>query len=76
MKIFRPYESNRVSNTVYVAPAAMPDGKGVSEWLRADGEPMAIAVEFKSGVAEVAGNLGRWMIANGHAQASPILLTV
>ena len=76
MKIFRPYESNRATNIVYVAPAAMPDGKGVSEWLRADGEPLTIPVEFKAGVANVAGNLGRWMIANGLAQASPILLTV
>ena len=74
MKIFRPYESDRASNIVYVAPAAYPEGKGVSEWLRADGEPMTIAVEFKFGIAHVASNLGNFMIDHELAQKSPILL--
>lgn len=74
MKVFRPLEIDRPSNTLYVAPAASESARGVSEWLRADGEPLTIPVEFKYGVAHVPGNLGRWLIDAGHAQNSPIIL--
>jgi hypothetical protein len=71
MRVFRPQDAEVPRHTVFVQPGReFP----VSEWLDEDGSPRMYAIEFRAGCAEVADNLGAYMIDHELAQRSPLIL--
>ncbi|KWF90390.1 hypothetical protein WL95_27570 [Burkholderia cepacia] len=71
MHVYRPQDRNVPRHAVLVQP-----GKEfpTSEWLDEDGRPRMFRIEFVAGCAEVADNLGAYMIDHEIAQRSPLLL--
>lgn len=71
MRIYRPFDREGARHTVFVQPGReFP----VAEWLDEDGKPRLFPVQFLSGRAEVPDNLGQYMIDQGQAQRSPLIL--
>lgn len=71
MRVYRPQDGEATRHTVFVQPGSRFP---VSEWLDEDGKPRMFAVEFRAGCAEVADNLGEYMIHQEIAQRSPLIL--
>lgn len=77
MKVYRTGERDphRPSFFLFVAPAADVAAEDCpSEWKTADGKPLNIEVEFKFGCAEVPSNLGKYLIAQGLAHKSALIV--
>lgn len=72
MIVYRPQGTHIPRHFLYVQPAATP-GCENSDWMDGE-EPKLFTIEFVHGRAEVPDNLGRYMIDNGLARMSPILL--
>lgn len=71
MRVFRPQDAEVPRHTVFVQPGRdFP----TAEFLDEDGKPRMYAVEFRAGCAEVADNLGAYMIDHDLAQRSPLIL--
>jgi hypothetical protein len=68
MRIFRPYQPN---GTVHVAPGHLID---TSNWRDENGKAIVFTVVFRNGSASVDSQLGNWMIKEGHAQRTPLIL--
>jgi hypothetical protein len=73
MKVYTPARQDGI-RTIAVAPAAVDPTARVAEWQDDDGKPLTISVRFVHGVAEVADNLGRFLIAHGYAKKTRPLL--
>lgn len=71
MKIYLPDQLQKPSRSIFVQPGRQ---FSASDWLEADGSPKSFTVVFRYGMAEVADNLGNYMIDAGLAKRSPILL--
>ena len=66
MKIYKP--DQMTPHTVLVTP-----GLFCADWATEEGKAKTFSVEFKNGQADLADNLGLYMIDNGMARSSPIL---
>lgn len=74
MFVYLPGKSN---HSVFVTPAVDARGEpldGASQWKSAEGEALQYNVRFISGRAEVDAKLGQWLIRNGYAQRTPLVL--
>lgn len=71
MIVYKPDQLSR--HTVFVTPANTA-GVDSSEFRNADGSARLFVVTFESGRAKVPDNLGQYMIDNGMARYSPVLL--
>lgn len=71
MIVYKPDQLSR--HVVFVTPANTP-GVDSSEFRNADGSTRLFPVTFESGRAKVPDNLGQFMIDNGMARVSPVLL--
>ncbi len=69
MKVYHP--GARGKSTTFVQPGVHHP---VSDWMDEAGKPRMFAVAFIEGVAEVSDNLGKYMIDQGLAARSPIIL--
>jgi hypothetical protein len=58
---------------LHVTPAADIKGEAPSDWLDNNGKPKPIVVEFAFGAAEVAPNLGEYLVKNGYAYKSRLI---
>ncbi len=69
MKVYRP--GTKGLHRLFVQP-----GKKIekSEWQDAYGNPIMYTVEFREGVAHVETQLGRYLIDEGLAARSPIIV--
>ena len=74
MKIFHPVQGHGV-RTIAVAPAAVDPTARVEGWLDAEGTPVTFNIRFIYGVAEVADEMGRFMVDKKLARKSRPLLT-
>jgi hypothetical protein len=45
-----------------------------TDWKDKEGNKTMFPVQFKAGIADVAGNLGKYMLDKGLARRSPIIL--
>jgi hypothetical protein len=71
MRVYRPQDRNVPRHAVIVQPGRdFP----TSEWMDEDGKPRMFRVVFQAGCAEVADNLGQYMIDQEIAQRSPLIL--
>lgn len=69
MKIYQP--GTRGKRTVFAQPGRdFP----VSHFLNADGSPKTFSVSFTEGAADVEDGLGEYLIKQGVAKSSPIIL--
>lgn len=65
----------KASTSLFICPAA--DGRisdAPSEWLTEDRKPLQMEVEFNYGRAEVASNLGEYLVRLGLAGWSPLII--
>lgn len=69
MKVYKPETRGR--HRMFVQPG---NTHKVSDFMDANGKAKLITVEFFLGEADVPDNLGRYLIDQGMAQRSPILL--
>lgn len=69
MKVYQPGTTGK--RTLFVQPGVHSP---VSDWLEEHGKPRLFAVEFKEGEATVDDQLGQYMIDQGLAKSSPIIL--
>lgn len=77
MKVYATGEkpSRQPSFLMSVAPAATARNEEVpSHWVDDKNNPVQFNVEFKFGVAEVADDIGHYLIANQLAQRSRLIL--
>jgi hypothetical protein len=74
MFIYLPHKN--ANHTMHITPAADPRIRGdvPSEWVDDKNTPLNFQVEFVRGKAEVDDNIGRYMIEQGLAQKSKIIL--
>lgn len=70
MLVYRPHDELRARHVIFVQPG---QHHAVSEWME-DGKPKMFTVVFHRGRAEVPSNLGEYMIEQGQAQRSPLIL--
>nr|WP_199065100.1 hypothetical protein [Chromobacterium sp. ASV5] len=70
MIIYHPVTRDRTTHVICQPGNEHP----VSDFFDKDGKPSVFVVEFKYGRAEVPDNLGRYLIDEGLAQESAILL--
>jgi hypothetical protein len=70
MRIYHDNQAERF--TVIVSPAG--EHKNVQDWRDANGNPKTFHVVFRRGMAEVDERLGRYMIDQGVAKSSPIIV--
>jgi hypothetical protein len=68
MRVFRPGQPN---STIHVTPGAFHD---TSDWRDKNGKPITFQVVFTHGVASVDSQLGEYLIKDGHAQRTPLIL--
>ena len=68
MFVYLPTTAPR--HTLFVQPGA---DHPISDWI-ADGKPRLFPVAFILGRADVPDNLGRYLIDQGYARSSPLLL--
>lgn len=69
MKVYQA--GTRGIRTTFVQPGTQHP---ISDWLDEAGKPRMFAVEFVEGAADVADNLAQYMIDQGLATRSPIIL--
>lgn len=74
MKVYLTGGTKAPSHMMHVAPAADVKGEVPAEWVNGDNEPLNFAVEFKFGVAEVADDLGKYLVSRGLARKSKLIL--
>jgi hypothetical protein len=73
----RVYATGQRNHTVYARPAVDANGKvldGVSHWKDPAGAPTQFAVRFIEGIADVPDELGNWLIKNGLAKRTKLIL--
>lgn len=70
MIVYHPVTRDRTTYTFCQPGRKHP----VSDWLDDSGEPLSFNVKFEYGKAEVPDNLGRFLIDQGLAQESVILV--
>ncbi len=70
MRIYHDNQAERF--TVIVSPAVK--AKNVLDWRNSGGNPKTFHVVFRRGMAEVDSNLGQYMIDEGIAKSSPIVI--
>lgn len=70
MIVYHPVTRDRTTRTICQPGTLYPN----SDFLEPDGTPKTFVVEFRYGKAEVADNLGRYLIDQGLAQESVILM--
>lgn len=72
MKVYQPGYTGRVgTSALMVQPGKSVD---TSEFRDELGNAILFRVEFVNGVAKVPANLGRWLVDQGYARKSPIIL--
>ena len=71
MLVYRPHDELRARHVIFVQPGRF---YRESDWLDEGGNPRMFTVVFKKGRAEVPDNLGKYLIDQGQAQSSPIIL--
>ncbi|ADE12143.1 hypothetical protein [Sideroxydans lithotrophicus] len=71
MKIYLPHYDGKPTHNVFVQPGREYPN---SAWMDENGKPRMFAVEFRYGRAEVADNLGQYMLDKELAQSSPIIV--
>ena len=71
MRVYRPRDRDVASHTLFVQPGRQFP---IADWVDEMGAPRLFRVEFRAGCAEVPDNLGAYMIDQGLAQRSPLLL--
>jgi hypothetical protein len=74
MLVFLPHKN--ANHTMHITPAADPRIKGEvpSGWVNDKNEPLTFQVEFIRGKAEVDDNIGNYLIKQGLAKKSKIIL--
>lgn len=70
--VYKPEARKQPSHLLFVAPGqTAPD---VSNWKDAAGKPIMFKVEFKFGTAEVTRQLGKYLVNEGLAKRSRLIL--
>ncbi len=68
MRVFRPKQPNC---TIHIAPGAFHD---TSDWRDKSGKPITFQIVFKDGIASVDSQLGEYLIQEGYAQRTSLLM--
>lgn len=72
MQVYKPETRKQASHLLFVAPGKTnPD---VSNWKDGEGKPLMFKVEFKFGAATVTRQLGKYLINEGIAKRSRLIL--
>jgi hypothetical protein len=71
MIVYKLSNRGEANSRVHVQPGKDHPNK---DFCNEDGTPILFTVQFKNGEAEVASNLGRYLIAQGLAQGSRIII--
>ncbi len=67
--------SRKPAHSLFVCPAADIVGEECpADWLDAQGKPLTIEVEFKFGRAEVPSNLGAYLVKQGLAGKTRLII--
>ena len=74
MFVYLPHKN--ANHTMHISPAADPRIKGEvpTEWVDDKNAPLTFQVEFVRGKAEVDDNIGNYLIEQGLAKKSKIIL--
>ena len=65
----------KASHSLFVCPASdLRKADCPSDWLTEEGRPMTMEVDFKYGRAEVPSNLGEYLVRQGFAFKSKLII--
>jgi hypothetical protein len=76
LKIYHQSDRPGGMHRMFVAPAAHVQGECPKAWTTDEGEAITMTVTFVNGEAVVPDDLGRYMVANGLAKKTRLIMPI